>query len=139
MTSGVPQGVQALTQATTADVAQALSEPLVHRPEATALEASQADEEPVKVIGGLRIGIPLFNIFLNEADEQSRRLVTELAEWSLEHKQRAVSETAVALAHSLAGNSATVGYSDLSALSRLLEHALMRSQAHMPQAHCLEH
>ena len=127
--NGVPQGVQALTQATTADVAEAPSEPLVQHPEASALETSQVDEEPVKVIGGLRIGIPLFNIFLNEADEQSRRLVTELAEWALEHKQRAVSETAVALAHSLAGNSATVGYSDLSALSRLLEHALMRSQA----------
>ena len=28
--------------------------------------------------------IPLFNIFLNEADEQSRRLGTELAEWALE-------------------------------------------------------
>ena len=127
--NGVPLGVHALADATTADVAAAPSEQLVQRPEASGLAASQADEEPVKVIGGLRIGIPLFNIFLNEADEQSRRLVTELAEWALEHKQRAVSETAVALAHSLAGNSATVGYSDLSALSRLLEHALMRSQA----------
>ena len=37
-----------------------------------------------KMIGPLRVGIPLFNIFLNEADEQSRRLCTELAEWAHE-------------------------------------------------------
>jgi chemosensory pili system protein ChpA (sensor histidine kinase/response regulator) len=91
---------------------------------ATALE----DDEPVKLIGPLRISIPLFNIFLNEADEQSRRLCIEMAEWSLEHERHAVSESSVALAHSLAGNSATVGYTDLSALGRALEHALMRSQ-----------
>jgi chemosensory pili system protein ChpA (sensor histidine kinase/response regulator) len=38
-------------------------------------------------------------------------------------------DSSIALAHSLAGNSATVGYNDLSALGRALEHALMRSQA----------
>jgi len=86
------------------------------------------DEEPVRHIGGLRIGIPLFNIYLNEADELSRRLGVELAEWGIEHHHRAVPETAVALAHSLAGSSATVGYADLSSLARALEHALMRSQ-----------
>ncbi|MBI3369833.1 MAG: response regulator, partial [Burkholderiales bacterium] len=84
--------------------------------------------EQVKVIGPLRIGIPLFNIYLNEADELSRRLVTELAEWTHE-LSRPVGETAVAMAHSLAGSSATVGYADLSALARALEHALMRSNA----------
>jgi chemosensory pili system protein ChpA (sensor histidine kinase/response regulator) len=88
------------------------------------------EDEQVKVIGPLRIGIPLFNIFLNEADELSRRLVTELAEWALEHERHAVPESCVALAHSLAGNSATVGYAELSALARALEHALSRSRAH---------
>ena len=38
-------------------------------------------------------------------------------------------DSAVALAHSLAGNSATVGYLELSTLARALEHALMRSHA----------
>ncbi len=87
----------------------------------------QASEEQVKVIGPLRVSIPLFNIFLNEADEQSRRLGTVLNEWALEGG-RPVSDEAVALAHSLAGNSAAVGYSGLSQLARLLEHSLMRSQ-----------
>jgi chemosensory pili system protein ChpA (sensor histidine kinase/response regulator) len=85
------------------------------------------EDEPVKVIGPLRIGIPLFNIFLNEADELSRRLSIELAEWALEHERHPVPASAEALAHSLAGNSATVGYAELSALARLLEHALARS------------
>ena len=103
-------------------------------PEATALAAPVAlpepdlpSEEPVRVIGPLRIGIPLFNIFLNEADELSRRLGTELAEWALEYKRHPVSPASAVLAHSLAGNSATVGYTELSALARALEHALLRS------------
>ena len=86
-------------------------------------------DEQVKVIGSLRIPIPLFNIYLNEADELSRRLCTELAEWGIEHERRPVSETAVVLAHSLAGSSATVGYAELSSLARALEHVLVRSAA----------
>ena len=38
-------------------------------------------------------------------------------------------ESTVAQAHSLAGNSATVGYTDLSQLARSLEHALVRANA----------
>lgn len=90
--------------------------------------ASSPDDEHVKVVGPLRIGIPLFNIYLNEADELSRRLTTELAEWAME-LHRPVGETPIALAHSLAGSSATVGFNDLSQLARQLEHAQMRSQA----------
>ncbi|WP_461467036.1 hybrid sensor histidine kinase/response regulator [Melaminivora sp.] len=84
-----------------------------------------ADE--VKVIGSLSIGIPLYTVYLNEADEWSRRLVTSLQEWALELHQP-VPETAVALAHSLAGSSATVGFTALSELARLLEHALQHLQ-----------
>ncbi len=87
-----------------------------------------AEAENVKVVGPLRIGIPLFNIYLNEADELSRRLTTELAEWAME-LHRPIGEMPIALAHSLAGSSATVGFTDLSNLSRTLEHALMRSEA----------
>ena len=95
--------------------------------DADADEDAEPDDQ-VKVIGPLRISIPLFNIYLNEADELSRRLVTDLAEWAVEHERTAVSDNAVALAHSLAGNSATVGNTDLSALARALEHALDRSR-----------
>ncbi|WKB52044.1 Hpt domain-containing protein [Eleftheria terrae] len=107
--------------------------PEAEQPEAELPEAElPATPEPisdqVKVVGPLRISIPLFNIYLTEADELSRRLTTEVAEWAME-LHRPVGETPVALAHSLAGSSATVGFTDLSQLARQLEHALMRSQA----------
>ena len=87
-----------------------------------------SDDDQVKVVGPLRISIPLFNIYLNEADELSRKLTTEVAEWAME-LHRPVGEVPIALAHSLAGSSATVGFADLSHLARLLEHALMRCQS----------
>ena len=86
------------------------------------------DADRYKIVGPLRIQIALFNIYLNEADEQSRRLNTELSEWQHELDQP-VAETAEALAHSLAGNSSTVGYEALSSLARRLEHALGRSRS----------
>ena len=125
-----PEIAAELEAVATAEVIQ-FPTPAAEVAEPEAVEASGVDDasnEQVKVIGSLRISIPLFNIFLNEADELSRRLTTELAEWSME-LHRSVSDAAVALAHSLAGNSATVGFQDLSHLARQLEHALMRSQA----------
>ena len=86
-------------------------------------------EDSVKVIGTLKIGIPLYNVYLNEADEWSRRLLTELAEWGLE-LHRPVSDSAVALAHSLAGSSATVGFVALSGIARALESALQHVRLH---------
>lgn len=91
--------------------------------------AGTEEEEQVRVIDGLRIGIPLYNVYLNEADEWSRRLVTEVAEWSMEVDQP-VSDSTIALAHSLAGSSATVGFRALSEISRALEAALQQSQVH---------
>ncbi len=91
-------------------------------------EHTSADEQ-VKVIGSLRLGIPLYNVYLNEADEWSRRLQTELGEWALELHEP-LPEAAVALAHSLAGTSATVGFTALSHLARTLEHALEHVQLH---------
>lgn len=90
--------------------------------------ADTADEQ-VKVIGTLRIGIPLYNVFLNEADEWSRRLLTELNEWSLE-LHNPVPDSAIALAHSLGGSSATVGFSALSEIARALEQAMQHVQLH---------
>ena len=92
-------------------------------------EAENEKEDPVKIIDGLRIGISLYNVYLSEADAWSRRLVNEIAEWSLESHQ-AISASTVALAHSLAGSSATVGFTALSELARALEHALDNSRNH---------
>ncbi len=90
---------------------------------------AEADaDEPVKVIGDLRIGIPLYNVYLNEADEWSRRLATELTEWSLELSQP-MPDSTVGLAHALAGSSATVGFQTLSDIARALEGSLQKMQA----------
>ena len=83
----------------------------------------QGDDDQIKVIGPLRLQIPLFNIYLNEADEVSRHLGTELTLWAME-LPRPLGEDAVVLAHTLAGNSATVGFTELAQLARSLEHAL---------------
>jgi chemosensory pili system protein ChpA (sensor histidine kinase/response regulator) len=98
-------------------------------PEAYEDEPAEESDEGVKVIGPLRISIALFNIFLNEADERSRRLQVELSEWSL-LPQAPLPADAEALAHGLAGSAATVGFDDLSGLARALEHALERAQGH---------
>ena len=94
-------------------------------PLAEELSDDAIQEEQIKVIGSLRIGIPLYNVYLNEADEWSRRLLTQLTEWSME-LHRPVPADAEALAHSLAGSSATVGFLSLSDMARALEHALQR-------------
>ncbi|MFX8824875.1 Hpt domain-containing protein, partial [Acinetobacter baumannii] len=59
--------------------------------------------------------------------EWSRRFVTCLQEWALELHEP-LPDTAVALAHSLAGSSATVGFTALSEMARVLEHALQHVQ-----------
>ena len=88
-------------------------------------------EERVKVIGTLRIGIAVFNAYLNEADEWSRRLFVELSEWALE-LHRPVAQSTIDLAHALAAGSAGVGLRALSELADALEHALRHVQAHAP-------
>ena len=100
-------------------------------PELAAMQQT-AEEQPddqTKLIGDLRIGIRLYNVYLNEADEWSRRLSTELAEWSLERHEIAPAQ-AESLAHSLAGSSATVGFDSLSVIARALEHALSTVRLH---------
>ena len=86
-------------------------------------------EESVKVIGPLRLSIPLYNVYLNEADEWSRRLQVELSEWALELHEP-LPDSLVSLAHSLIGSSATVGFLALSELARSLEQALQHVQLH---------
>ncbi|WP_310568274.1 Hpt domain-containing protein [Hydrogenophaga sp.] len=91
-------------------------------------------DEQTKVIGPLRIGIKLYNVYLNEADEWSRRLCNGLAEWALETHEP-VHDQAEALAHSLAGASATVGFQPLSDIARSLEHAIGTVSLHQEEGH----
>jgi chemosensory pili system protein ChpA (sensor histidine kinase/response regulator) len=86
-----------------------------------------APDDQYKAVGPLRIGLALYNVYLNEADEWSRRLVMGLTEWSLD-KSQALPGDAIVFAHSLAGSSATVGFNALSGLARTMEHALQHIQ-----------
>lgn len=94
---------------------------------AAPVDADSTRDEQVKVIGSLRIGIPLYNVYLNEADEWSRRLATEVSEWTLQMDER-VPDSTVGWAHALAGSSATVGFQALSDIARALEGALQHTQ-----------
>ncbi len=96
-------------------------------PEGSSVAPALPEDDQYKLIGPLRISLGLYNVYLNEADEWSRRLVTECSEWALE-LHRAPADSTVALAHSLAGSSATVGFSALAGLARKLEHALLHVQ-----------
>lgn len=102
-------------------------------PEMEQVEVEETGEgdlgDQIKVIGDLRLSIPLYNVYLNEADEWSRRLQLEVSEWALE-LQRPLPDSLISLAHSLAGSSATVGFSALSEMARLMEHALQHIQLH---------
>jgi chemosensory pili system protein ChpA (sensor histidine kinase/response regulator) len=91
--------------------------------------AAEEVDEQVKVIGHLRLSIPLYNVYLNEADEWSRRLQVELSEWAME-LQKPLPDSLVSLAHSLLGSSATVGFVALSEMARALEQALQHVQLH---------
>ncbi len=103
-------------------------EPMATPAPSLAVQTPSNDEDQVRVIGHLRIGIHLYNVYLNEADEWSRRLVTEVTEWAMERSQP-VADSTVSFAHSLAGSSATVGFVSVSDMARALEHALQHSQA----------
>ncbi len=141
-----PQAADQLNAVTELADIPAVAEPAmtakVQVPEVADAEMAGASDaaldDQIKVIGALRIGIPLYNVYLNEADEWSRRLVTEVAEWAIELHQP-VGDSAVALAHSLAGSSATVGFEALSKIARALEHALQHSQTHYSQSAALEY
>ena len=112
-----------------ATAAAATEETLSLAESAVASTVDGLADDQTKVIGGLRIGIKLYNVYLNEADEWSRRLSTELAEWALERHETAPAQ-AESLAHSLAGSSATVGFGALSEIARALEHAIATVRLH---------
>ncbi|MDT7516655.1 Hpt domain-containing protein [Rhodoferax mekongensis] len=105
-------------------------EPLapVQQPQVDEVASGDVDDG-MKVIGPLRMSIPLYNVYLNEADEWSRRLQTELGEWAME-LAHPVPDSVISLAHSLLGSSATVGFMALSNMAKALEQALQHVQLH---------
>jgi chemosensory pili system protein ChpA (sensor histidine kinase/response regulator) len=95
-------------------------------PASSAAPLAPSDEQ-FKAVGPLRISLALYNVYLNEADEWSRRLSNVLSEWAMEPHAKLPGDS-IAFAHSLAGSSATVGFTSLSDLARALENALQHMQ-----------
>ena len=96
-------------------------------PETADADAFGGSEEAVRMIGPLRVAVPLYNVYLGEADEWSRRLITEISEWAMQ-PSLPVSDAAIAMAHALGGSSSTVGFTELALLSRKLEKSLSHMQ-----------
>ncbi len=97
------------------------------RPERTHCWGPSRRKRPSRSSRPCASAFPSTTSISTRADEWSRRLVTCLQEWSLELHEP-LPDTAVALAHSLAGSSATVGFQALSDMARALEHALQHVQ-----------
>ncbi len=88
-------------------------------------EFNQDQTQETKTIGDVQISLPMFNAYLNEADEYSRQLLAALSEWAIDDTQPL--PTGVMLwAHTLAGSSATVGFSSLATLAKTIEQILER-------------
>ncbi|MHB1667625.1 hybrid sensor histidine kinase/response regulator [Thiomonas sp.] len=124
---------------TAAHAAQPTSPPHVpHAPDAPLAQVYTLDvhrptlptpDENIKVVGDLRIPIPLYNIYLNEADELVRRLGADIAAWSLQPSSL-VTEDVTALAHQLRGSSRTVGLQSVGQLAEQMEEALRLQHGH---------
>ncbi|WP_284336954.1 Hpt domain-containing protein [Comamonas sp. NoAH] len=86
------------------------------------LQAAESEDD-IKRIGDLSVPLALFNVYLGEAEGWSYRLLDALTAWQ-ENVHEAQPEMVEVWAHSLAGSSATVGFTALSEVARKLEHAL---------------
>ena len=114
-------------QPSAAPASASVYQPLIASPVSMPATVAYAGDEQFKAIGPLRVSLPLYNVYLNEADEWSRRLASVLSEWAME-PETTIPNDAVAFAHSLAGSSATVGFSALSGLARSFENTLIHIQ-----------
>ena len=85
--------------------------------------AAQATELPEVVVGHLRLSADFFEVFVEESQSWAQRLQSELAQWDASGLQK-VPPGAAALAPSLQGSAAAVGFTGLWELARALEQAL---------------
>jgi chemosensory pili system protein ChpA (sensor histidine kinase/response regulator) len=87
------------------------------------MQVAEASRDDTKRIGNLEISVPLNKIYLAETDELVRVLAQDFAEWRHEPERR-VNIQSVHAAHSLAGSSATVGFSSVQEAAHALEQVL---------------
>ncbi|MDF3036934.1 MAG: response regulator, partial [Paucimonas sp.] len=96
----------------------------------TAEPTPRKTDDSVKQIGSLQISLPLYNIYIAETDDLVRILSQDIAEWRHE-PEREVNIKVVHASHSLAGSSATVGFTPLQEVAHALE-MVLQSVARRP-------
>jgi chemosensory pili system protein ChpA (sensor histidine kinase/response regulator) len=115
--------------ATAADQPAPMAANVIELP--TATRPAPRFDDSTKRVGELEIALPLYNIYLAETDELMRVLTRDFGEWRHE-PLRPVSPEALKAAHTLAGASATVGFSALRDVAGALEAALEMLAAPAP-------
>jgi len=83
-----------------------------------------SDDDNYKVIGPVRIGLALYNVYLQEADDLLRQFATDLSEWRHENHP-CPSELALRVAHTLQGSASTVGLEPVREIAEALEQLLL--------------
>ncbi|WP_354686222.1 Hpt domain-containing protein [Cupriavidus necator] len=92
------------------------------------------DDDHYKVIGPVRIGLALYNVYLQEADGLLRQFATDLSEWRHEGHP-CPSELALRVAHTLQGSASTVGLEPVREIAEALEGLLLQLGAHPVAMH----
>jgi len=83
-----------------------------------------SEDDNYKVIGPVRIGLALYNVYLQEADDLLRQFATDLSEWKHE-SHPCPSELALRVAHTLQGSASTVGLEPVREIAEALEQLLL--------------
>ncbi|QET00855.1 response regulator [Cupriavidus pauculus] len=87
-------------------------------------DALSNDDDHFKVIGPIRIGLPLYNVYLQEADDLLRQFATDLSEWRLSGYP-SPSDLSLRVAHTLQGSASTVGLEPVREIAGALERLLL--------------
>ncbi|SPC06866.1 hybrid sensor histidine kinase/response regulator [Cupriavidus taiwanensis] len=92
------------------------------------------EDDHYKVIGPVRIGLALYNVYLQEADDLLRQFATDISEWRHE-AHPCPSELALRVAHTLQGSASTVGLEPVREIAEALEALLLQLGSHPVAMH----
>jgi chemosensory pili system protein ChpA (sensor histidine kinase/response regulator) len=92
-----------------------------------------SDDDNYKVIGPVRIGLPLYNVYLQEADDLLRQFATDLSEWKHENIRVRASLRCAWL--TLQGSASTVGLEPVREIAEALEQLLLLLGRHPVAMH----
>ncbi|SOZ37214.1 Hpt domain-containing protein [Cupriavidus neocaledonicus] len=92
------------------------------------------EDDHYKVVGPVRIGLALYNVYLQEADGLLRQFAIDISEWRHE-AHPCPSELALRVAHTLQGSASTVGLEPVREIAEALEALLLQLGSHPVAMH----